>query len=109
MYPTEKSGYVTAKSLKSAINRFDDDASSGKSEDNVSRPQLQQSSILQDLVHTALKTRKDLEDTPGHSAGWGGIDQEHVDMVMFPYQRYGANLYHLVPTKPTLLNSLVPT
>ena len=83
MYPTDKYGYVTAKSLKSTINRFDDDASLGKSEeDNVSRPQLQQSSILQGLVHTALKIRKDLEDTPGHSAGWGGIDQEHVDKVI---------------------------
>ena len=86
MYPTDKSGYVTAKSLKSTINRFDDDASLGKSEeDNVSRPQLQQSSILQGLVHTALKIRKDLEDTPGHSAGWGGIDQEHVDKVILTH------------------------
>ena len=37
---------------------------------------------MQELVHTALHTRNDLENTAGHSAAWGGIDQDHVAKVI---------------------------
>ena len=42
----------------------------------------QGSTSLQELVHTALKIRDDLQSTQGHAAGWGGIDKEHVDKVV---------------------------
>ena len=37
---------------------------------------------MQELVHTALTIRKDLEDKPGHSAAWGGTDQDNVAKVI---------------------------
>jgi hypothetical protein len=39
---------------------------------------LRDTNHTQEMVHAALKIRMDLQDTPGHSAGWGGIDNEHV-------------------------------
>ena len=37
---------------------------------------------LIELVHTALSIRNDLENTPGHSAAWCGLDKKHVAKVI---------------------------
>ena len=73
MYPPEQSEHMIAKGIKSAVEWTDGDSSEDSAkEDKAALPQ--QSGILQELVHTALQIRVDLENTPGHSAAWG-IDQ----------------------------------
>ena len=37
-----------------------------------------QDTPLQEIVHTALQLRSDLQDPRGHDAGWHGIDNDHV-------------------------------
>lgn len=39
-------------------------------------------SILQEMVHTALHVRSDLEKHPGHSSGWHGINDSNVKDVI---------------------------
>ena len=41
-----------------------------------------QGNALIELVHTALSIINDLENTPGHSAAWCGLDKEHVAKVI---------------------------
>ena len=78
IYPTNKSDFAIAKQLESAIN--DDKENLEETDDLTLFPS--QSNTVQELVHTALTIRKDLENTPGHSAAWGGIDQDHVAKVI---------------------------
>jgi len=78
MYPSDQSDFVIAKSLTKSI------ASSESDEDTLS-PDLAPHEVadtLQELVHTALKLRSDVESTPGHMSGWRGIDEEHVEMII---------------------------
>ena len=41
-----------------------------------------QPTSLQEIVHAALHIQADLKETPGHDAGWHGIDREHVTKII---------------------------
>ena len=38
--------------------------------------------LLQELIHTALKIRMDLQDTPGHDGAWHRINSSSVEKVI---------------------------
>ena len=78
MYPSNRSEYVIAKHLGASCSS-ESTSSSDESSPDLS---VQESGELHELIHTALKIRMDLDDTPGHSAAWHGIDQEHVEKVI---------------------------
>ena len=81
MYQSGKADELLTKYLTS--NPVDSAESSSDSDDSSNPNTLNDDNkILNELVHTALKIRSDLEKTPGHSAAWGGIDQEHVKYVI---------------------------
>ena len=42
---------------------------------------ISKSNMFQEMVHVGLRVRQDLQNTPGHSCTWQGINQEHVDRV----------------------------
>ena len=69
-YPSKKSQLALAQQLATTI---DDEGS------DIILP-LQNKS-LQQLVHTALHIRNELENT-GHNSGWGGIDSQHVRPII---------------------------
>ena len=83
LYPSERSNFVIARSLSSNAKREDPNTTceSIDSTEALFSPPVKDNN-LQELIHTALKLRLDLQDTPGHTAGWKGIDQKHVEKVV---------------------------
>ena len=71
IYPSKKSQLALAQQLATTI---DDEGS------DIILP-LQDNSVQQ-LVHTALHIRNELENTEGHKSGWGGIDSQHVKQII---------------------------
>ena len=41
-----------------------------------------QDNSLQQLVHSALHFRDELQNTDGHTSGWSGIDSDHVTRII---------------------------
>ena len=70
IYPSKKSQLALAQQLATTI---DDEGS-----DIIL---ALQNNSLQQLVHTALHIRNELENT-GHKSGWGGIDSQHVRPII---------------------------
>ena len=81
LYPSDKSDFVIANSL-SKIMEEDTESPEGGVDDMEDMTLPLQDDNLHELIHTALKLQMDLQDTPGHSAGWRGIDQEHVEKII---------------------------
>ena len=88
MYPGDKSDFVISKTLTKASKKelfasSDTDSSESSSEDDtVLMSGKRDVSLLQEMVHTAIKIRADLKNTPGHTDLWQGIDQEHVERII---------------------------
>ena len=82
VYPGDESQYIILKGLASLTqSESHKEDTSSESESEMDEPRFlapQPSSSLPEMIHTALKIRMDAHDTPGHSAGWGGIDEAHV-------------------------------
>ena len=89
VYPGSEANYVIAKSLTKATQGFHFESYASESESD-SETSSQTSfilepcgtTILQELVHVALKVRSDLSDMPGHDTLWEGIDTEHVVKII---------------------------
>ena len=89
LYPGSEANYVISKSLTKASQSFHYESyASSESESETSSLDSQfvlepcSSTILQELVHVALKIRSDLSDKPGHDSLWEGIDIEHVVKII---------------------------
>ena len=74
LYPSHSSNIVIAVHLSNIVHDKTDEA------DVVVSPV--QNSQLQNLVHTALHIRRELEQMPGHNGGWGGINEDHVNRII---------------------------
>ena len=89
LYPGSEANYVISKSLTKASQKYhyESYASESESESDLSSQdsivlEPCESSILQELVHVALKIRSDLSDTAGHDSLWEGIDMDHVERII---------------------------
>ena len=88
MYPGDKSDFVISKTLTKALQKepfvsSETDSSESSSEDDtILMGKTHDVSLLQEMVHTAIKIRADLKKTPGHTDLWQGIDQEHVERII---------------------------
>ena len=76
VYPNNKTDFAVAQHLEYVSN--DDEDNLGNEDHLVPF----QDNALLELVHTAMTIRNDLENTPGHSAAWCGLDKEHVVKVI---------------------------
>lgn len=76
VYPSEKSQFLIADCLtnKKRANEESDLQDTEATNQNIS--------LLQEMVHTALHVRSDLEKHPGHSSGWLGINESSVKDVI---------------------------
>ena len=74
--PNNKTDFALAQHLEYVSN--DDEDNLGNEDHLVPF----QDNALLELVHTAMTIRNDLENTPGHSAAWCGLDKEHVAKVI---------------------------
>lgn len=83
MYPGEKSNFILSEALTKSHQRggLYSDSESTEDED-VGTVGFNQGNIYQEMVHVALRIRKDLTDSPGHSSSCQGLDQEHVAQVI---------------------------
>ena len=75
LYPTEQSKYVIADCLTRRVAKMEDSFEFDKS-------LPQNTTIEQDIVHTALYIKNELENTPGYSKGWKDVNQESVNKVI---------------------------
>ena len=88
MYPGDKSDFVISKTLTKAAQKevfasSDTDSSESSSEDDTGLfSKTHDVSLLQEMVHVAIRLRADLKQTPGHADLWQGIDQEHVEKII---------------------------
>ena len=83
MHPAEQSDFINSKTLTRSCQRGMLSSESDTNEDDdYSDTQFAQASVLQELIHVALKVRRDLLDTTGHISRWQGIDQYPVDHVI---------------------------
>ena len=89
LYPKTEANYVISKSLTKATQKFHLEAHGSESEsesDSSSQDPVVlepcETSILQELVHVALKIRSDLLDTAGHDSLWEGIDMDHIEKII---------------------------
>ena len=73
IYPCKKSQRALAQQLETTCTINDEGS-------DIVLP-LQDNS-LQQLVHTALHIRNELENTEGHKSGWGGIDSQRVKQII---------------------------
>ena len=71
IYPSKKSQLALAQQLT---------ATNDDEESDVILPV--QDNSLQQLVHSALHIRDELQNTDGHTSGWGGIDSDHVTRII---------------------------
>ena len=81
LYPRDITNIAVSKTLKKtiAIDHSDDSSLSSDEE----RPKLTpDTTLLQEIFHTALQLRADLKDSPGHDTSWRGIDVDHVSDVI---------------------------
>lgn len=88
MYPGDKSDFVISKTFTKAskkdmfVSSETDSSESSSEDDTVLMSRTHDVSLLQEMVHTAIKIRADLKKTPGHTDLWQGIDQEHVERII---------------------------
>ena len=89
LYPGTEAKYVISKSLTKASQKFHYETYASESEsetDSSSQDSVVlepcETSLLQELVHVALKIRSDLLDTAGHDSLWEGIDMDHVEKII---------------------------
>ncbi|KAK7079450.1 hypothetical protein SK128_006157 [Halocaridina rubra] len=71
----DKLDYAIAETLSRRADKEDD-------YDEFDRSMLQNTTIEQEIVYTALKIRNDLEQSPGYSGGWHDISQESVNIII---------------------------
>jgi len=77
LYPSERNECVISTSL-SGMHRDEDSEDSDDGNDFS----MMASNPLQEIVHSALQLRNDLNSRPGHELGWRGIDQDHVNEII---------------------------
>lgn len=84
MYPGEKSDFIISKTLSKSNKQQENLSSDSESTDDedTSVLDIAQGNIFQEMVHVALRVRRDLLDTPGHSSSWHNLNQDHVDQVI---------------------------
>ena len=88
MYPGDKSDFVISKTLTKAskkepfVSSETDSSESSSEDDTILMGKTHDVSLLQEMVHNAIKIRADLKKTPGHTDLWQGIDQEHVERII---------------------------
>ena len=88
MYPGDKSDIVISKTLTKAskkesfVSSETDSSESSSEDDTILMGKTHDVSLIQEMVHTAIKIRADLKKTPGHTDLWQGIDQEHVERII---------------------------
>ena len=70
-YPSKKSQLALAQQLATTID-----------DEGIDIILPLQNNSLQQLVHTALHIRNELENTEGHKSGWGGIDSQYVRSII---------------------------
>ena len=70
IYPRKKSQLALAQQLTTA----------NEDDGNIIVPL--QDNITQQLVHSALHIKNELEKTEGHNSGWGGTDDDHVRKII---------------------------
>ena len=73
MYPGDKSDFVISKTLTKAskkepfVSSETDSSESSSEDDTILMGKTHDVSLLQEMVHTAIKIRADLKKTPGHT------------------------------------------
>ena len=80
LYPSVKSQYLISSALSNISNPKDE-----CSEDDMSTTsELQLHSVggLQEIVHSALQLRADLERTSGHDTAWRGLTEDAVEAIV---------------------------
>ena len=77
LYPSDKSQYVIACALSDISDRKDD-----CDEDDAPTIQLPPVNELQEIVHSALQLRADLERMPGHDKEWRGLTTDAVEAII---------------------------
>ena len=78
MYPSERSQYIIADNLTKMTQKEE------ISEEDVLDKDLPNhgNNILQELIHSALQVKNDLEENPGYSGGWREINQKSIKEVI---------------------------
>ena len=78
LYPSDKSQYVIASAL-SDISEGKDDGDDTSMTSELRLPSLNE---LQEIVHSALRLRADLERMPGHDTAWRGLTADAVEAIV---------------------------
>ena len=79
LYPSDNSQYVIACALSDISDRKDN---CNEDDAPTIREQLPSVNELQEIVHSALQLRADLERMPGHDKAWRGLTADAVEAIV---------------------------
>ena len=81
--PTVISKTLTKAAQKEVFASSDTVSSDSSSEDDTGLfSKTHDVSLLQEMLHVAIRLRADLKQTSGHADLWQGIDQEHIEKII---------------------------